>query len=167
MANELLVETAVRCLEREFPPGSTSPAALADRVNAELRGRGLSVDPDRLVELMTPDPRVLVEYRDGDSTPWLRLRSSVTNEDARARLVEILVEARSFDELGESITGEFAAKSHPLFREALRVLAEGKSNGLDDPLKETFARALSRFPDSPRAVELAGILRAHADGRRG
>jgi hypothetical protein len=167
MADELLIETAIRCLQREFPPGPTAPASLADRVNAELRARGGSVDADRLVEALAADPRVLVEYRDGDATPWLRLRSSVTDEDARARLVEILLESPTFDELGESITGEFAAKSHPLFREALRVLAEGKPNALDDPLKETFAEALARFTNTPRAVELAAMLRAHADGRRG
>jgi hypothetical protein len=167
MTDELLIETAIRCLDREFPPGPTAPSSLTDRVNAELHARDVSVEPERLVELLTADPRVLVEYRDGDDTPWLRLRSSVTDEDARARLVEILVEARTFDELAESITGEFAARSHPLFGDALRVLAEGKPNGLDDPLKETFAQALSRFGDSPRALELAGILRAHADGRRG
>jgi hypothetical protein len=162
MAHSLLVDTAVACLEREFPPGPTAPSALADRVNAELREREVSVDADELVRLLQADRRVLVEYRDGDATPWLRLRSAVTEEDARARLVEILVEARSYDELSESITGEFAAKSHPLFGAALRLLAEGKPNGLDDPLQATFAQALERFTDNPRAIELAGLLAAHA-----
>lgn len=158
MTDALLVETAVSCLVREFPPGPTSPAELADRVNADLRERAASVEPERLVQLLESDPRVLIEYRDGDATPWLRLRSSVTDEDARARLVEILIEARSFDELAENITGESAAKSHPLFRDALRFLAEGKPNGLEEPLQETFAQALSRFADDPRAAELAGLL---------
>jgi hypothetical protein len=166
MTDELIADTAISCLEREFPPGLTSVAALDDRVNAELGGRGLSVSRARLVELLADDPRVLVEYRDGDATPWVRLQSAVTEEDARARLVEILLEAGTFDEVWGRITAESAAESHPLFRDALRFLAEGKPNSLDDPLKETFAQALSRFADNPRAVELAGILRAHAANLR-
>lgn len=90
----------------------------------------------------------------------------VSDEDARARLVEILIEARTFDELAERITREFAAKTHALFGYALRFLAEGKPNGLDDPLKETFAQELARFGDHQRALELAAILRASADARR-
>ncbi|HSU39730.1 MAG TPA: hypothetical protein VLJ38_09180 [Polyangiaceae bacterium] len=166
MADALIVETAIGCLEREFPPGLTSLVALDDRVNAELRARDTSVAPERLVELLAADPRVLVEYRDGDATPWVRLRSAVTDDDARARLVEILLEARTFDEIWGRITAESAAESHPLFRDALRLLAEGKPNSLDDPLKESFAQALTRFPDNPRAVELAGILHAHAEDLR-
>lgn len=166
MADELIVETAIGCLEREFPAGLTSLVALDDRVNAELRVRDTSVGPERLVELLAADPRVLVEYRDGDATPWVRLRSAVTDEDARARLIEILLEARTFDEVWGRITAESAAESHPLFRDALRFLAEGKPNSLDDALKESFAQALTRFADTPRAVELAGILRAHAEDLR-
>jgi hypothetical protein len=166
MADELIVETAIRCLEREFPPGLTSLTALDDRVNAELRAHGTSVRPERLVELLACDPRVLVEYRDADPTPWVRLRSAVSDEDARARLVEILLEAETFDEIWGRITAESAGESHPLFRDALRFLAEGKPNAFDDPLKESFAQALGRFADDPRALELAGILRAHAEDLR-
>ncbi len=166
MADDQIVETAIACLEREFPPGLTSFTALDDRVNAELRARGISVGPERLVELMADDPRVLVEYRDGDARPWVRLRSAVTDEDARARLVELLLEARTFDDLWASVTAESAVPSHPLFRDALRFLAEGKPNSLDDPLKESFAQALDRFADNPRALELAGILRARAEDLR-
>src|SRR3954462_2113774 len=118
MADELIVETAIRCLEREFPPGLTSLTALDDRVNAELRARGTSVRPERLAELLARDPRVLVEYRDADPTPWARLRSAVSDEDARARLVEILLEAETFDEIWGRITAESAGESHPLFRDA-------------------------------------------------
>jgi hypothetical protein len=90
----------------------------------------------------------------------------ISDEDARARLVEILLEAGSYDELAEQITAEYAAKTHPLFGYALRFIAEGKPNGLDDPLKETFAHVLGRFDDHPRAVELAAILLAAAEARR-
>ncbi|HTQ07176.1 MAG TPA: hypothetical protein VMI54_25140 [Polyangiaceae bacterium] len=147
MSDELIIERAVSCLEREFPPGLTEPAAVADRVNQELRTRGVSVAPERLVELLAADPRVLVEYRDDDGAPWLRLRSAVSEEDARARLVEILIEARTFDELVEKIAGESAAHSHPLFKDALRFLAEGKDGALEESLRVVFSQTLSRLKE--------------------
>lgn len=166
MPDDLIVNTAIACLTRELPPGPTWSPTLANQVNADLLERGVSVSAERLVELLAREPRVLVEYRDGDATPWVRLRSAVTDEDTRARLVEILIEARSFDELAESITGEYAANPRPVYGYALRFLAEGKPNGLEEPLQETFAHALARFDDTPRALELAGVLRAHLDARR-
>jgi hypothetical protein len=167
MANDaLILETALGCLEQEFPPGPTWPPSLADAVNARLRAQGVSVAPEHLVHLLEPDPRVLVEYRDGGAVPWLRLRSSITAEDARARLVEILIEAQSFDELAESVALEYGADPHRIYGYALRFITEGKPNGLDDGLVETFGRALSRFSENHRAVELAGILHAHVDRRR-
>ncbi len=162
MRKALIVETAVRCLELEFPPGLTSPVELAEQVNGQLRDQGVSVDPDRLVDLLESDERVLVEYRDGSTAPWIRLRASVTDDDARARLIELLIEGKTLDEIAEGITGEAAAKSHPLFSDALRFLAEGTPNALDESLREVFARELRRFPDDPRAVELVGVLQARA-----
>ena len=164
MPDSLIADTAVRCLERQLPPGPTALTALSDLVNAELLEQAVTVAPEQLRELMAADPRVLVDDREGAA--WIRLMSSVDDEDARARLVEILVEARTFDELSARITAEFAAKSHPLFGYALRLLAEGKAGGLDDPLMETFAQALARFAAAPRAIELAAILRAHASAAR-
>jgi hypothetical protein len=164
MQDRSIAEVAVRCLARQFPPGPTSLTALVDSVNAELLEHALRVTAPEMLELMATDPRVLVEDRDG--APWVRLMSSVDDEEARARLVEILLEAATFDELSERVTAEFSAKSSPLFGYALRLLAEGKPNGLDDPLMETFARALERFTDAPRAAELAAILRAHASALR-
>lgn len=158
----LILETALTSLEQEFPPGPTWPPSLAERVNARLRERDLSVEPDELVELLAPDPRVLVEYRDGGAVPWVRLRRSVTEEDARARLVEILIEAATLDELMERVAAEYGANPHASYGYALRFVTEGKANGLDEGLIPTFERALGRFADNPRAVELAGILRAHA-----
>jgi hypothetical protein len=87
----------------------------------------------------------------------------LTDAEGRARLMKVLDDARTFDELGASITAEYAAKTHELFARALRFLADGDPSCLDAALKERFAQVLSRFVESRRALELAGILEASGE----
>jgi hypothetical protein len=82
----------------------------------------------------------------------------VADAEARVQLLKLLDNARTFDELLEGVTAEYGAKTHTLFGTALRFLAEGDPDCLDDELQERFAQVLSRFVESRRGLALAGIL---------
>lgn len=82
----------------------------------------------------------------------------VTDNEARARLLRILDDAHTFEELDEGITAEHRARTHALFGTVLRFIAEGDASDLDAVLQERLAQVLSRFVESTRALELAGIL---------
>ena len=84
----------------------------------------------------------------------------LTDREARDRLLKILDDARTFEELGDGITAESGAKAHPLFGCALRFLAEEDPSQLDVDLQERFAQVLSRMVESKRALHLAGVLEA-------
>ena len=82
----------------------------------------------------------------------------MTDAEARSRLLKALDDAHTFDELCASVTAAHGAGGHALFEGALRFLEQDDSAGLDDELQERFARALSRFVESRRALHLAGLL---------
>lgn len=83
----------------------------------------------------------------------------LTDVEARSRLMRILDDAVSFEQLGAGITAEHAAKeSHAVFGAALRFIAERDPTGLDAELQERFAQALSRMVESREALALAGVL---------
>jgi hypothetical protein len=79
-----------------------------------------------------------------------------TDDEARARLLRILDDAKTFAELGNGITAVAGAAA--VFGCALRFITEGDASGLDGALQERFAQVLSRFVESPRALHLAGLL---------
>ncbi len=82
--------------------------------------------------------------------------------DVRVRLLKLLDGARTFDELRVALVGEVPLDDAepPLVRCALRFVTSGITSGLDDELRERFAQVLSRFVESTRALELAGMLEA-------
>jgi hypothetical protein len=83
----------------------------------------------------------------------------LTDQEARARLLKILDDAKTFEDLGKGITAEYAEKeSHPVFGCALRFLAEADPTKLDAGLQERLAQVLSRFVESKEALHLAGVL---------
>lgn len=84
----------------------------------------------------------------------------LTDDDARARLLKILDDARTFDELHGALVAARRADSHGLFDSALRFVASDDAAGLDWPVRERFAQVLSRFVESTRALHLAGVLEA-------
>jgi hypothetical protein len=84
----------------------------------------------------------------------------VTEARARERLLKILDDAHDFGELGAGLAAEHDGNGDALFGAARRFLAEGNAACLDAELKERFAQVLSRFVESRRALELAGILEA-------
>jgi hypothetical protein len=81
-----------------------------------------------------------------------------SEDDARARLLKIIDDAKTFDELDERIQDEYATKSGVVFGAAVRFLAESDPSGLDASVQERFAQALSRMVDSEEALRLAAIL---------
>jgi hypothetical protein len=82
----------------------------------------------------------------------------LSDAEARARLLKILDDSRTFADLDQAITAEHAAKTHALFGDAVRFLAERDASGLDGALRERFAQVLSRMVESTEALKLAGIL---------
>lgn len=80
----------------------------------------------------------------------------------RVRILKLLDDARTFDELRVALVGEVPldGAEPPLLRCVLRFVTSGITSGLDDELKERFAQVLSRFVESTRALELAGRLEA-------
>ena len=83
----------------------------------------------------------------------------MTDDEARNRLLAVLDKAHTFAELCAAISAEHgAASGRGLFGCALRFLSEGDATVLDAGLQERFARVLSRFVESPRALQLAGVL---------
>ena len=81
-----------------------------------------------------------------------------SEDDARARLLKIIDDAKTFDELDERIQDEYATKSDAVFGAAVRFLAENDPSGLDAAVQERFAQALSRMVDSEEALRLAAVL---------
>jgi hypothetical protein len=77
--------------------------------------------------------------------------------------LKLLDDAHAFDELTALLTTEFRTNNHALFGRALRFISEGNPRVLDDELQERFAQVLSRFVESRRALELAGILETGDD----
>jgi len=83
----------------------------------------------------------------------------LTDAEARTRLLGILDDAKTFEDLGDGITAAYdATNTHALFTAALRFIAERDPSGLDGELQERFAQALSRMVESREALELAGVL---------
>lgn len=83
-----------------------------------------------------------------------------TDDETRRRLLELLDDARTFDELERSFRGRIGTDPSPLLEGALRFVEAGDPSGLDAELEERFAQVLSRFVESRRALELAGKLEA-------
>lgn len=90
-----------------------------------------------------------------------------TDDETRRRLLELLDDARTFDELERSLRGRIGTDPSPLLEGALRFLEAGDPSGLDPELEERFAQVLSRFVESRRALELAGKLEAGDTAERG
>jgi hypothetical protein len=78
--------------------------------------------------------------------------------DARNRLLKIIDDAKTFEELDERIQDEYATKSDAVFGAAVRFLAESDPSELDDAVQERLAQALSRMVDSEEALRLAAVL---------
>jgi hypothetical protein len=89
----------------------------------------------------------------------------VSDAEARARLLKILDDARTFEELSRAVAHEHAAKTHAVFECAARFLAERDPAGLDSALQERFAQVLSRMVESKEALSLAGVLEQGGGGR--
>jgi hypothetical protein len=85
-----------------------------------------------------------------------------TEDETRRRLLELLDDAHSFDELRRSFQAQISlvAPRPALLEGALRFAEEGDASGLDAEFQERFAQVLSRFVESKRALELAGKLEA-------
>jgi len=81
-----------------------------------------------------------------------------SEDDARARLLKIIDDAKSFEELDERVQDEYATKSGAVLGAAVRFLAESDPSGLDTVVQERFAQALSRMVDSEEALRLAAVL---------
>ena len=83
------------------------------------------------------------------------------NEDeARRRLLQILDDAKTFEELDGAVLVEYAAKTGAVFGSVVKFFAESDPKGLDGPLQERFAQVLSRFVESREALHLAAVLEA-------
>jgi hypothetical protein len=82
----------------------------------------------------------------------------LTDDEARARLLRILDDAKTFEELEAGITDGQGAKASAIFDRALKFIADGDAGGLDGELRERFAQVLSRFVESRKALHLAGVL---------
>ena len=79
-----------------------------------------------------------------------------TDDEARARLLKIQDDAKTFVELADGIAA--SVEKGAVFGCAVKFIAEGDASGLDGALQERFAQVLSRFVESPRALHLAGAL---------
>jgi hypothetical protein len=85
-----------------------------------------------------------------------------SDDDVRTRILKILDDARTFTELRLQLIRELplgVPAPEPLGC-ALDFLRDGDATLLDAPLQERFAQVLSRFVESRRALELAGMLEA-------
>lgn len=91
-----------------------------------------------------------------------------TDDETRRRVLELLDDAHTFDELRRSFEAQISlvAVRPALLDGALRFLEDGDATGLDAELQERFAQVLSRFVESRRALELAGKLEAGAAAER-
>lgn len=91
-----------------------------------------------------------------------------TDDETRRRVLELLDDAHTFDELRRSFEAQISlvAVRPALLDGALRFLEDGDATGLDAELQERFAQVLSRFVESRRALELAGKLEAGAPAER-
>jgi hypothetical protein len=84
---------------------------------------------------------------------------TLLDADARARLLAILDDSKTFESVSHGIRASHAATGHhPVFGSALRFIEDADPSGLDAELQERFAQALSRMVESTRALELAGML---------
>ena len=88
----------------------------------------------------------------------------LTDDEARARLLKILDDARTFDDLHAALLATGGAETHVLFGCALRFVANDDPAGLEWAVRERFAQVLSRFVESRRALHLAGLLEAGETG---
>ena len=87
-------------------------------------------------------------------------RGVLSEAEARARLLKIIDDAKSFEQLAEHVRAEHEAKSGAAFGAAVRFLAESDPSGLEFSVQERFAQALSRMVESEEALRLAAVLEA-------
>ncbi len=82
-----------------------------------------------------------------------------TDAEARERLLRILDDAKTFEDVAGGITAEHGAPgSHALFGFAERFITEQDPSKLDSGVQERFAQVLSRMVDSKEALHLAAVL---------
>jgi hypothetical protein len=92
-------------------------------------------------------------------------RAPLSDDDARRRLLGILDDSKTFEELTSAITAACGAKdTHRDFGHALRFIEERDPSGLDAVLQERFAQVLSRMVESKEALALAGMLESSDEG---
>ena len=88
----------------------------------------------------------------------------LTDAEARQRLLKILDDARTFDELHAAVVAAAASDPNDLFGRALHFVTADDATGLAWAVRERFAQVLSRFVESRRALHLAGVLEAGEAG---
>lgn len=81
-------------------------------------------------------------------------------ERLRARILEVLEQARTLDDLRDGLVFAvpLGVATPALLGLAIRFISHGDPSGLSPELRSAFARALSRVAESPRVTELTAIL---------
>lgn len=87
------------------------------------------------------------------------------DDEARSRLLKVLDDAKTFEELCGGIEAAHSEHAGAVFACALRFVTESDPDGLDAMLQERFAQVLSRMVESTRALHLAGVLEGSPDER--
>lgn len=91
-----------------------------------------------------------------------------TDDETRRRILKVLDDARTFEELRSGVVHAVPlhGTTSAVLAGALRFVDEGDASALDEKLEERFAQVLSRFVESRRALELAGLLEAGLESGR-
>jgi hypothetical protein len=91
-----------------------------------------------------------------------------TDDQTRRRILKLLDDARTFEELRLGLVRAVPlhGTNSSLLAGALRFVDDGDATDLDEVLEERFAQVLSRFVESRRALELAGLLEGGLESGR-